>query len=231
MSKNTRNAYKKTLIEEPYVLISVISNETHWDKRFSMSLVGLLDYTRRIAKIKCQINVVSVPDLNKMRNLAVLEARRGGFTHIMELDSDQEYPYDIIEKFLKYNVDFVGPLVFHRKETDTPICYKKLYRGRKLRNKSNIPEFNNNGLTVVESSSVAGALIRMSVFDKIDYPYFKQIDKLSVQNGIEVSKGDGGDVFFSRKLKKVGVKILVDSSVSSPHFVSAKVEKGVVEVC
>ena len=151
----------------------------------------------------------------------------GGVGEVLFKNTDQYYPKDLIERFLKYDLDLVVPVTYRRKETSLPIHYKKLLRGNKFKDKSNAPDLK-EGLVQVEGSTVAGALIKTEVFSKIKFPWFFQTEKLEEIDGNEILCGDGGDVYFCRKLKKAGIKIFVDTSVSSPHEVKAFCERGEV---
>jgi hypothetical protein len=73
------------------------------------------------------------------------------------------------------------------------------------------------GLIEVDECGTAGMLIHRSVFEALSYPYFKHYD---LPDGGYVSD----DLYFSRKVRKAGFRIAVDTSLILSHTALVDIE-------
>ena len=70
----------------------------------------------------------------EVRNRIVMEALDNGCTHLIMMDTDQEYPHDTITKLLAHDLDAVGALVYRRYPPFDPVMMRRGEHGgfRKL---------------------------------------------------------------------------------------------------
>lgn len=136
------------------------------------------------------------------RHELVLAARDWGATHVMFIDSDIVFePEDVIK------------LLDHEKEI-MAACYSK--RAEPIINTAwrTIDDWNSwvriseddHGIQPVEAIALGFCLIKMSVFDIIDLPWF--------QLGYYSGQYTGEDIEFSRKAKENNINIFIDVDVS-----------------
>jgi len=200
------------------VLISVISNRGSWPKHFAISLIELINHTRK--KYYVEYFVVSSCSVNHMRNRSALisinkgrEARGFKFDYQVQLDDDMMYPKDFIEKFIEHDKDCVVGVACQRTPPFSPVQYKE-FNGVDFKKEDNLIRLKGDeGLVKVGISGPVGMVIKTEVFDKLKYPYYQQIETNDQPSYI------GGDVNFACALKDAKIDIWCDSSVSFPHCV------------
>mgnify|MGYP000489225458 CR=1 FL=1 len=78
---------------------------------------------------------------------------------------------------------------------------------------------------LIEASGPVGMLIRVEALEYMEYPYYK-IDHIGTKE--DPTKMIGGDVYFSKKLKQLGIQMFLDPKVTFPHNTSAFVNRGKV---
>jgi len=212
------------------VLITIISNRGYFPKHFSLSLIELVNNTRKEHNIEL-INVSSC-DVNYMRNRACLiaqnkgkEARGFRFDYIVMLDDDHIYSPNFINKFISYNLPVVVGCTSQRTPPYKQTQYKEL-KGIGFKEEDNLVKPNkNDGLIKIGVTGPVGMCINVDVLDKLKFPYFEQI---ILNDGPEIR---GGDVNFCYKLNDAGIPIYLDSSESFPHCTgeSLYVDRGEVK--
>ena len=211
MEKNKKDRKK--------VLVTIISNRGYWPMHFSISLVKLMEYTRK--HHNAELMTVKSCDINYMRNRACLIAQNKGkeangtkYDYFVQLDDDHIYPEDFIVKFIGHNKDIVVGCTSQRTPPWNQTQFKEFTGVDNFKSVNNIvnpkPE---DGLIEVGFSGPVGMTMKTEVLEKLKFPYFK-IEYLNTNPSIV-----GGDISFCRQLKEKGIKMYLDSSVSFPHCV------------
>ena len=59
-------------------------------------------------------------------------------------------------------------------------------------------------------------LIKTEVFEQIERPWFKTVDKIDSEDGPGVQMND--DMYFCQKVREAGFKILADANVICTHW-------------
>ena len=148
--------------------------------------------------------------IHEMRNNIVVKALQLGCTHIMCLDGDMVYPPDTITRLLAHNVEIVGALTFKRFPNFEPLLFAGEQHNMWLMDP--IPD----GLVEVTATGTACLLIKTSVFDKVDYPWFEFI------NDKEANRV-GEDINFCYNASNAGIPIYVDTTIRTEHLASTRV--------
>jgi hypothetical protein len=93
-------------------------------------------------------------------------ALESGATHIMWLDSDMMFPFDVCEKLLAHNLPFVACNYSTRSMPFRAVAYQELYNWE-----SYLPS-DATGLVKVAGVGLGCALVSTKVFDDIYKPYY-----------------------------------------------------------
>lgn len=200
------------------VMIAIISNRGTWPKHFAISLIELINYTRKLYEV--EYFTIASCSVNHMRNRAALISMDKGrestgkkFDYLVQLDDDMMYPCNFIEKFIAHDKDCVVGVACQRTPPFLPVQYKE-FNGVDFKKESNLVRLKGDeGLVKVGLSGPVGMVMKTSVFDKLKYPYYQQIETNDTPSYL------GGDVNFAMALRDAKVDIWCDSSVSFPHCV------------
>lgn len=148
-----------------------------------------------------------------VRNELVKQAIMNNSTHLLMLDTDQVYPEDLVEKLIIHNLPIVGGKVHRRYHPYDPILYK--YDEENKRYYLTPDEvWKNTPLVEVEATGTGCLMINMGVFDKLEYPWFKFLDKNETEDGKPV----GEDIYFCRKAREANIPIYVDTTANIGHL-------------
>lgn len=205
------------------VCLAIIDNRRTWKDYFSVSLISLLDYTRKNG-VEVELRYYVANSVETMRNYTVLDCLQGDFTHYMALDLDMEYPEDLIIRLLNHNKDIVVPRLYRRSFPYTIVqAYKYHFP---FWEQSNLLKEINQGLVKVEISGPPGMLIKTKIlreiYEKTGKVWFEREYELkgNAING-DFSKVSifetGSDVLFCKKIKDIGAEIWVDTDFDIPH--------------
>jgi hypothetical protein len=146
--------------------------------------------------------------IDTVRNDLVLLALMNECTHIWMADTDQVYPQDVLMRMLEHDKDIIAAKVHRRRPPYDPI----LYRGT-LDNFTNVPdeEWSKGGLIEVDATGFGSVLIKMTVFESIERPWFV-FDLHNHQEPV------GEDIGFYVKARKEGFRVWVDCSIKIGHL-------------
>lgn len=154
---------------------------------------------------KVAYNKVTGAALARNRNNCVEEARQANARWLMFIDADMVWKPDWIERLMAHDVDIVSGLCCKKTAPYTSTV------GVKLGNKYNmIDDFPLGELIECDATGTAFLLIKMSVFDKIQKPYFA-----FPPNGDGVL---GEDLYFCQIAQDAGFKIHVDTDLLVGHL-------------
>lgn len=119
-------------------------------------------------------------------------------------DADTIPPSNVLQRLIKDNKDIVSGLYFRRKWPYPPLI---MVKHPTVKDRYNfLAEYPRNALLECDSIGMGCCLIKMDVFDKIEYPWF-------VQSGRNTE-----DIYFCKLAKSKGLEIWVDTGVIAKHI-------------
>lgn len=148
------------------------------------------------------------------RNKFAAAALEGGYDWLVMLDSDHKHDPMIVERLLRWpqqdpDVRVVGGLNFRRGEPYDPCAFIIGDDGQTY----SMVDWE-QGLIEVHALGTGSILIHTSVFEEIDFPWFRY-DYNSVYGPDDTYPGV--DIWFSRLVREAGIKMFVDTTTTSPH--------------
>ena len=155
------------------------------------------------------IRPTSQGHLDRVRNTVVQKALDLGCTHLWLCDSDQKYPQNTLIKLIEHNLDVVGAKVHRRWPPYEPVMYRYDICYPHYNDVPDEEWINSRGLIEVDSVGTGCLLVKADVFKNVKYPWFKfdEIDGRPI----------GEDVYFAHKVRELGYKIFVDTSINVGH--------------
>lgn len=150
----------------------------------------------------------------KLRNKLVDVATKARARHILFCDSDMAIPPDAIVKLYKHDMPVVAGLYVSRRKPwlvmafDYAKGFDSISKPPRFKNIEKWPE---SGLLKVDAVGTGFLMIHMSVFDKIDKPYFNFWENCDKEVG-------GEDVYFCHKVRGASVEIVMDTSFKLGHI-------------
>lgn len=160
-----------------------------------------------IAYIRPMFPASFAASLDDVRNALVEQAFEEDCDKLLMLDTDQQYPVDLIPRMLAHDKPIVRACVHRRYPPFDPILLREDEQGRYY----HIPdeEWMRGGLVKVDATGVAACgLFDMEVFENIEYPWFATDKK----------RGVGEDISFCRKAREAGYDIYVDCDLKVSHL-------------
>ena len=203
--KNLENKYYK-------VYVGIITNFPYVPTYFAKNLIQIVGHAKDNG-IEVLINNPKRPAVDSIRNACVIDAMNHRCTHILQLDDDHIYPEDLITRLLEHKKEMVLGVTNKSVPPFTQTQYKKCDL-EKINIENNICKFKDEeGLEKIEASGMVGSLIKLNVFNRMEYPYYAREYKIVNNKALET----GEDIYFSRKLKKLGIDIWCDKTLNYPH--------------
>jgi len=192
----------------PVIAICVpIARELHPDFAFS-----LMQWTGSISASAPRPRIVEMRGhpVDYARNKIVEQACAiEEVTHLMWIDDDMAFEPDAIPRLLAHDLPIVGGLCFGRRHPYPPILLYKpretLGEGGTYRYRYDYPE----GLVEVDATGFAFILVRKEVFEKIDE---------ELKEPIFAERAQGEDTSACERIRQVGYKIMVDTSIKIRHM-------------
>lgn len=143
------------------------------------------------------------------RNYAVAEAPKQGCTHVLFLDSDMVFPADTLLRLLDAERDIVGALYARRVHPHATL-------GRL------VDPDPTGGIAEAVEMGIGCVLIRLSVFDKLERPYFRcpAVYEGSPElagfdlTGIEMGEIMDDSIWFSKAARRAGLKLWIDTELT-----------------
>lgn len=163
-----------------------------------------------VKRLEIEVDLYVTLARNKICRKALEQWEEGNISHVLFLDDDVLMPSGGIVQLLSRKLPIVGGLYFSKDLQ--PLAYN-------LSSGNFVDSVPNEGLLKVEGTGGGCLLIECSVLQKMKEE-FK--DNWWFQNTIELnSKGEekylGEDVFFFRRLKKIGIPLYIDCNVQCEH--------------
>ena len=210
--KRTRKGFKLG------VGFPVIDKSVSLDFMVSFLMLEKPDYTLLVPRFAVG---EFVKDIAAVRNNLVDQALDEGCTHLLMLDTDQVYrDQEMITKMLSHKVVGIVGAPVHRRY---PPFDAILLRGTVGEYKY-IPdeEVYSGELIDIDATGTGCVMIDMSIFDKIQRPFFSV--------GLKGDKVVGEDIGFCSKLREKGVPIRADTSIEIGHMTLFEVNRQTYEM-
>lgn len=174
-----------------------------WKTRFGASLCGLIDCCHRNGKIDPFLNILQGASvLPRARQLAIQEAAKGDYSHILMLDDDMLFPRDLLEGLLERNLPIVG-INYARKNPGAATPMACDLEGKVLSSKGKA------GVEEVGWLGFGAILINLDAIKTIEKPWFEMRWMEQTQDFM------GEDYYFCMKARNHGVKLYIDHDASA----------------
>ncbi len=199
------------------IALPLINEMVHRNFMVSFMLMAKPSYTLLMPRFtpgKMAANIADVRNDLVMQSLG----QYGSYSHLIMLDTDQIYPFDCIEKFVQHAAEgykVVGTVV-HR---SWPPFDAILYRGTPGKY-LHVPdkEIYSGDMVEVDATGTGAIMYSTDIFFDIKKPWY-QITK------DEDGKNIGEDIGLCQKLRNLGIKIFVDTSIEIGHLVTYEVKR------
>lgn len=143
--------------------------------------------------------------IDHARNQIVKEFLETDATHLLFVDQDMVVPQDALDRLLKHDLPVVSGLYF-LKQWPHPLCAFDLGPPFKL-----LEEYERDALQQVDGVGMGCCLIRRDVLVAMAQRYRRP-------NWFQINLTTGEDVWFCRRLKKMGIPVHLDASVECLHI-------------
>lgn len=158
-------------------------------------------------------------DCARARNNIISEAKKRKADYVLMIDNDTVPPKDALVNLLSDDKDITLGYYAHRVfnntydgrtnacKNDGEFNYTHQYSGAELR------EFRERGNYVVQihGGGLGCALIKMSVLEKLDFPYF---DWTNYNNNYVLSE----DLYFAENCRRHSIPLYIDTRVECGHI-------------
>lgn len=197
------------------IAIGIIDNHLQFYKQFALSLVGVVSSFNTWAKengldYTCDVMLAETGDVAVMRNAIAQQAIDGEYAYIFWMDSDQTFPNDCLIRLLSYcerdGREAASGLYTYRVPPFLPHIYS--YFDEKSGQFHTAQDFPLHEPIKVEGAAFGCLLMRTSVFDRVEKPYFTA----RFENGKMV---EGEDLPFCRKAK---MNMVLDPDILCGHI-------------
>ena len=158
-------------------------------------------------------------EVDDERNDLVEYALGKGYEYVMFVDSDTVPPQDALKNMLEHDADVVFGYYQASNGDDGVTCLCKSQRQGDAFSGSELHEMESRGEHLIDvwRGGFGCALVRASLFGKLERPYFKFVYR---QDGTKLSE----DYYFCFACRKAGVKIYADTRVACKHILRDVVE-------
>lgn len=184
----------------------------------TLLLVAIMYWVSEAVKNK-DMDILLYPSLNvrphdRARNHIVEEFMKTEATHLFFIDSDTVPPPDALKKLLQADRDIISgitPIIEHdpKRQNDSSGYYKK-YNCVGMDEKHVEP---NTGIVPIKGAGGSCILIKKEVFEKLEKPYYKFLDKDDNGKDCLVSE----DIYFIIMAISKGITPYCDTSVIAQH--------------
>lgn len=172
------------------VLIATLCKNTI-TSQCAFSLVNMVNKTDIPVSYAMQMGA----DIPGGRTILINKAIEQGFSHILFVDEDMAFGSDSLDRLMAHNKDIVG--------AD--------YNFREFPLKGMADKMDEGELVRCKSMPTGFMLIRLSIFEKIEKPWFA----FEWDNNGELKNSE--DVYFCHKAREVGFNIYCDTTLQVKH--------------
>ena len=172
--------------------------------KFAISLANLTSRLTR-ESIPYRLHVVCGSVISESRTRLANEALEEGATHLLWLDSDMHFPVDVVDRFLKHDVDIVSGNYSTRY---APYCSVAFTDKHDINQRLTATR----GLHKAWAVGMGCMLIKAQVFETLPKPWFyheynKTLDTFS-----------GEDIYFCNQAYEHGIDVYVDADIKLAHL-------------
>ena len=143
------------------------------------------------------------------RITGVEEAQKAGSHWLLFIDDDMTFHPNSLLQLLEHDVDIVGGLCVKKRPPHGPTIYEP---NKEKGGFNHVLHFELNELLECEGTGTGFLLIKMSVFDKLDTPYFAFVPQPNRDRPM------GEDLYFCTKAREAGFKVHVDTGCIIGHL-------------
>ena len=145
------------------------------------------------------------------------------YTHLIILDIDHVHPPDLVRKFavhVEKHPDHlvIGALNFRRGQPYDPLAF--IYEGEDV---YSVATWEPGEIVRVDALGTNEVCIHRSVFEALPYPWFFRDYSVQTEDGTGLSE----DLVFCRALRRAGIEIWLDTSISNDHLINGKINEAV----
>jgi hypothetical protein len=156
-----------------------------------------------------------------VRNHMAASLLGSDYTHLLMLDIDHQHPIDIVQRLaLRILHDpkklVVGGLNFRRSTPHEPCCFLDGEDGAIYAPAA----WDEGAVLEVDYIGTGSILIAREVFERIEPPWFYNLYDRAWRD-----EWPGEDMGFSIECKKAGIKLWVDTTVTSPHATDRMIDE------
>jgi len=197
------------------IMMCIPHNYPTFDTAFVLSLLSLQDtFYKKENELKYNYGLglarQSAPDIEVMRNFLVRTVLGNKADYALWLDTDMTFPPDMITKMLKHfeddeKLEAVTGLYTWKVPPFIPHVYEKLNERGKFDVGCSFPL---NEPFKVEGAGFGCIMIKSTVLDRLEHPYFKMYKD-------EEKVGYGEDFHFCKNAK---MNMICDPSIVCNHF-------------
>lgn len=139
-------------------------------------------------------------DTAQARRFLVSGAKKWNASHILFLDDDMDFPPDAATILMSHGKEIIAANYTNKFFPVIPLAQKN---GKRVMSRGRA------GLEQVDFAPTGVMLIDMSVFERIEKPYFE-----APCDNVDTDEGVSDDVYFCRKAAAVGIPTLIDHDLS-----------------
>lgn len=174
--------------------------------RTALNLAALASYfgMNRIGNCAAQrLHILSSSGsmIGHQRDTCVMMAKRSKCDYILFIDGDQTFPRDVLHKWVPMDKDIIGANIPIKQIPSRPTAVGT--DGKLI-----FTDEDSTGLTEAMQVGTGMLMIKVSVFDKLERPWFYQEWNPVAQAPM------GEDVYFCLKARRAGYKVWIDQDVS-----------------
>jgi hypothetical protein len=171
-----------------------------WEAGFGYDCCRCMAFTASLG-IATSLYTVSGSMLAQNRSDLAEMGLKSGATHLMWFDDDMRFPKDTIIRLLEHDKDIVAANYAFRASPETPVSYD-LEKGRVHTTDDS------TGLEKVHSIGFGVTMIKPTVFQKLDKPWFANGYIQDTDSYFEEVQ------FLCMKLRDEGIELFIDHDIS-----------------
>lgn len=201
------NVYKNTMWHGTPTRVSILvpTRDTVYS-HFSHSLSSLVKLCTQMG-IDVHVFFNSATILIEQREQLIDQAIQLQSEWVLWLDSDMMFPATTLMRLLAHNEDVVGCNYMKRSYPFSSVAYTNTKDWD-----SWVPLQSEDGLITVQAAGMGCVLMRTSVFQKLNKPYFEYIYNPETKGWM------GEDFVLFEKLNNVGYQLKIDTNLSNEIY-------------
>ena len=210
-------------VEKPSIFLAT---PTRKDKAMNIETATYCAYQASFPGVEWGYASTISPEMS--RNILIEDHDHYGkkWTHVYYVDADVVPPNDGLLKLMRLDADVctgIAPIFLEDK-----FCWSVAEGDEDNWRVMDIPLPKEPW--EVKSTGAACLLVRREVLEEIGWPYFKMEYQEKWKNGGDPIK-TGEDMYFAKKIRKAGYKIIADPSIICEHFNNLPMKKSIDVIC